>query len=557
MSILNLGDGLKLPLDCVTQTFAILAKRGVGKTHTASVMAEEMLQAGQPIVAIDPVGAMWGLRSKFPVVVFGGEHGDLPLEESAGETVARAIVQGRFPAVVDLSLFTKGQRMRFMVGFAENFYRLNREAVHLFVDEADDVAPQGRLYGGDESRMLGAMENIVRRGRKFGIGCTLITQRPQALAKSVLTQCECLVALRLVHPRDIDAIKEWVAVHGDVDTAKDMIASLPSLPIGEAWFWAPAWNDLFRRVKIRQRLTFDSGATPKPGEKAKAGPKLMPVDLSALGEQIKAAAEEAKANDPRELKRKIAELERQLREKIVPKAERVEVPVLTEYEKKLLIDVNERLAEFTGHMPKIVQASRLLQRLQDETRVDVCTEKPTRDPGAATAAPKSSPQLPSPGIPELHGAIATLPKAQRMILTALVQHGRASKSKVAVLTGYASNGGGFNNAVSWLRSQGYLEGRGDLLQATPAGIEALGPVEPLPRGKELIEQWCRDLPKAESLILRHLCHLYPHEITKEILAANVNYEPSGGGFNNALSRLRTLELIEGRGSLKASDALFA
>ena len=51
MSTLNLGDGLKLPLDCVTQTFAILAKRGVGKTHTASVMAEEMLQAGQPSTA--------------------------------------------------------------------------------------------------------------------------------------------------------------------------------------------------------------------------------------------------------------------------------------------------------------------------------------------------------------------------------------------------------------------------------------------------------------------------------------------------------------------------
>ena len=115
-----------------------------------------------------------------------------------------------------------------------------------FVDEADDVAPQGRLYGWrDEAACWCAMENIVRRGRKFGIGCTLITQRPQALAKSVLTQCECLVVLRLASTRGTSTreFKVWVTVHGDVDTAKDMIASLPSLPIGEAWFSAPAWNE--------------------------------------------------------------------------------------------------------------------------------------------------------------------------------------------------------------------------------------------------------------------------------------------------------------------------
>ncbi len=34
------------------------------------------------------------------------------------------------------------------------------------------------------------------------------------------------------------------------------------------------------------------------------------------------------------------------------------------------------------------------------------------------------------------------------------------------------------------------------------------------------------------------------------------YEPNGGGFNNALSKLRTLELISGRGELRASEDLF-
>lgn len=31
--------------------------------------------------------------------------------------------------------------------------------------------------------------------------------------------------------------------------------------------------------------------------------------------------------------------------------------------------------------------------------------------------------------------------------------------------------------------------------------------------------------------------------------------PGGGGFNNALSRLRTLQLIDGRGELRADETL--
>jgi len=38
--------------------------------------------------------------------------------------------------------------------------------------------------------------------------------------------------------------------------------------------------------------------------------------------------------------------------------------------------------------------------------------------------------------------------------------------------------------------------------------------------------------------------------------AKAGYEAHGGGFNNALGRLRTLELVQGRGELKASDNLF-
>ena len=75
-------------------------------------------------------------------------------------------------------------------------------------------------------------------------------------------------------------------------------------------------------------------------------------------------------------------------------------------------------------------------------------------------------------------------------------------------------------------------------------------------GAALIDHWLGQLGKAERAILTTLVEAYPNAMTKELLGVATDYEPNGGGFNNALSRLRTLELIEGRGEVKASDDLF-
>ena len=207
---LILSDELKLPLEAVTRTFSILAMKGVGKTHCGVVMTEEMLKAGQNVIVIDPIGVWWGLRSSkdgrsegHSVVIFGGEHGDAPLEETAGETIASAIVQNNFSAILDLSQMRKGAQVRLMTAFAESLYRLNRRPLHLMVDEADAFAPQRPMKG--EERLLGSFEDIVRRGRARGLGVTLITQRAAIINKNVLTQTEVLVCLRVMAPQDREA----------------------------------------------------------------------------------------------------------------------------------------------------------------------------------------------------------------------------------------------------------------------------------------------------------------------------------------------------------------
>lgn len=154
------------------------------------------------------------------------------------------------------------------------------------------------------------------------------------------------------------------------------------------------------------------------------------------------------------------------------------------------------------------------------------------------------------------GEARRLPKAERSILTVLAQRGPHTKRQVAVQTGYAVKGGGFGNAVSSLASAGFISRSGEMMEITEAGAAALGAWGPLPAGRALLDYWQSQLPKAERAVLGALADVYPGGLSKEALAAATGYEAGGGGFNNAVSRLRTLELISGNKELKASQELF-
>lgn len=566
------GRAFRLPHEVVTQSIAILAKRGVGKTYTAAVLCEEIHDIGVPPIIVDPTGAHWGMKASadgkkagLPFVVFGGEHADLPLEENAGEVIARAIVEQRFPAILDLSLLRKGAMHRFLVSFLETLYRINRQALHLVCDEADAYAPQ-KPYG-EEARTLGAMQDIVRRGRIRGIGCTLITQRPQVLNKDVLTQCEVLVTMRLVHPKDINAIEEWVAVHGDLQKAKDLIASLPSLPVGVAWFWSPGLGDIFERVAIRKRRTFDSSATPKPGEVRVSPEKFAEIDISRLGAEIAATAARAKENDPATLKSEIQRLRAELAKKpaaIAATPIEVHVPNSTELRplwdhlataERHILSVEEQIKPYLGELSavrvRIAEAANAitisLNKFASRSGTTPSGVPNRVDKGQA---PRESVERPRSNAraarPSTASAGTPLSKAETRVLAVLAQHGDCEKGKLALLSGY-SYSGGFRNTLSSLRTAGYLVGGNEeVMSITDEGVAALGQFDPLPTGRALAEYWLTSptFGTAERDVLRVLLD-NPHGFDGVTLAAKCDREYSGG-FRNVLSTLRTAGVIVGK-----------
>ena len=101
-------EAFDLPPEIATQATAIFGIRGSGKTVTATVVVEELLERGLPVAIIDPTDVWWGLKSSadgksegFPVVILGGPHGDLPLDENNGWALADFAVEEGVPMVLN------------------------------------------------------------------------------------------------------------------------------------------------------------------------------------------------------------------------------------------------------------------------------------------------------------------------------------------------------------------------------------------------------------------------------------------------------------------------
>lgn len=295
--------GPKIPCDAVTRKFGILGQSGKGKTYTAAVLAEEMLEKDLHVVIIDPIGRVWtGLRSSasgnedgYPIPIFGGEHKDFPLSISNVHDIVSFIVQDGQSAILDLSDLGADEQIEFMAIFTEQIYRLNRKPLHIIFDEADMWAPQ-YPFGKGARRLLNATDCLVRRGRFRGIGTSLISQRPAAINKNVLSQIDVMVVLGLAAPQDLKAIRSWLENHTSKNKIATTISSLPSLPKGTAWLWSPEYLNRFSKIQVRERNTYDSSRTPEIGDVPK------PIKFAPLSSEVKRLADKylsfAKDNDP-------------------------------------------------------------------------------------------------------------------------------------------------------------------------------------------------------------------------------------------------------------------
>lgn len=556
-----------------SQGNAVLGIRDSGKSYSATYLAEQLYAANIPFVAFDPSGVWKFLRvpgngKGLPIVVAGGKVPDLPLTPQSAPEIVRAAMRANVSLVLDLYdiHMSKADWSRIVEACVRVLLYENGEhgLRHIFIEEAAEFAPQ--QIAADKAKVYAEVEKLARIGGNALLGYTLINQRAEQVNKAVLELCDCLFLHRQKGKNSLTSLSKWLEYSQGGDT-KEIIKGLPTLPSGQCWVW-PAGAEHATHVRMPEKNTYHPDRRALIANPAAAN--VQRIDATEFVAELKGSLEkyleEAKANDPAELKKRIRELEKELfrQEQVAPSS-------------KDVIDAEQR-GFARGRQSIELAAAHNTRRAASYLRtviatlstvageLDAETEKasaPANQIGAARL-PESAPTVararqidrraPSRG----NGGAPTISAAARKILAVLSQFPDGCRSgKLTLLTGYKYSGS-FQNALSELRTAGLIVGANtELMQITDAGL-AHGPFPVLPTGRALAEYWVAhpSFGKCAREILRHLIDA-PSGRNAQQLCDVTGYEYSGS-FQNALSELRTAGVLIGKNTemMRASEDLF-
>lgn len=104
-----------------------------------------------------------------------------------------------------------------------------RHPICLLCDEAHLYIPERTSQDAAAELGLKNFERIAKEGRKYGVSLTVISQRPAEVNRTVLSQCNNFIALRLSNAEDQAVIKKLLP-----DNLAGLTDVLPILDIGEA-----------------------------------------------------------------------------------------------------------------------------------------------------------------------------------------------------------------------------------------------------------------------------------------------------------------------------------
>lgn len=509
----------------------------------------EQLFGRVQVIIVDTDGEFASLREKFDFVLVG-KGGETPADPRSASLLAHKLLELQASAVCDIYELQHDARHLWVKNFLQALVESPKNLWHsvvVIVDEAHLYAPE---KGQGESVAFSSMADLASRGRKRGLCAVFATQRLAKLSKNAAAELQnVLIGCTTI---DIDRKRAAEALGVLKANEKKFFQEIKVLEPGNFYALGRALSKELTTFKVGEIQT----THPEIGKITKATPPPAPAKIQALLPKLSDLPKEAedKARSEAELRKEITELKRQLKAQ----------PVSSGANPKEIIDLKQIIKEREGTIRGLIKIrDELVDKL---VKVRAFTENiPTKEKiiadreRVAIIPPSVSkqPLLPKDGFNRkiIDSSNGSLGKAERKILTALAQYpeGR-QKTQIAILTGYSHRGGSFNNALSACRSQGYAVGS-DHMKITQEGIEALGSYDPLPEGEELFAHWMGSVGKAEKSILSVVKEAYPNAISKEDVAIGSGYEVSGGSFNNALSRLRSLELISGSKEIVLSDNL--
>ena len=280
----------------------IQANSGGGKSWLLRLIAE---RAGIQTIALDSEGEFASLRESVDMLLVGA-GGELPASPRYAALLARRLIEYKVSGVIDLYELKLGERRQFVKLFLDSLIHLPRELWRptlVILDEAHIYCPE---RGSGEAESTEAVISLMSQGRKRGYAGIIATQRLSKLHKDAAAEANNVIIGRPW----LDADQ---ARAGDAfGLSKGDRLKLRDLKQGEFYAFGPAFNQPgivhFRSDRVRT-------THPRPGERhLLSAPAPSAAIRGVLGKFVDLPHEvEAEIRGLDEARRRIAELERQIR----------------------------------------------------------------------------------------------------------------------------------------------------------------------------------------------------------------------------------------------------
>lgn len=230
---LIMSNEVKFPPEITYQKMFVTGASGSGKSWTVGVIAEEFSRLGLQFVLFDALGAHSGLSQLDNVIEVVPDMSKTVNVERLVQNIAD---NPNVSVVVNLAHIDDGLAQELVGEYCEEMFkkRLGRAIMTIF-EECQDLVPQGK----SSVRSHGPIIKLCKKGRQYGYGVMLVSQRPHEVAKAALTQCTTYIIHNVIQTRDLMAVQDQIAQGVDKRPTRVLIDKIRAFDSGECLVYSP------------------------------------------------------------------------------------------------------------------------------------------------------------------------------------------------------------------------------------------------------------------------------------------------------------------------------
>lgn len=243
---------------------------GSGKSHLLRRILEQSAQWVQQVI-IDPEGDFVSLADAYGHVVVDADGSERDLQ-----MIAARVRQHRVSVVFNLEGLDADRQMKAAGAFINGLFEVAREIWYpalVVVDEAQLFAPTAAGEFTEDARRasLGAMTNLMCRGRKRGLAGIIATQRLAKLAKNVAAEASNFLMGRTFLDIDMARASDLLGME------RRQAETFRNLDRGQFVALGPALSRRPVQIAIGEVRTRGMGSSPR----------LMPLPEQPAGQDLK------------------------------------------------------------------------------------------------------------------------------------------------------------------------------------------------------------------------------------------------------------------------------